>query len=173
MKKLTLFTKAFSIVVLLLSVICCTAKEVSTQLQQENLKFEGEWIVSDYQENGVKTYTYDGDTVRIIKNDGVYYVNGPTWFFPETRFKLDRNMLVGTNIPDIERLRENWPTTSNSALGSAYGKIIFSGTLTMLQDDRIVVTADNWQIFTYQNSGHFQSVKHFPGFYSFVLTRKR
>lgn len=146
---------------------------VVAQSQKEELGFEGCWIVSNYQEGGNKTLKYEGDTVTIVKKDDVYYIDGPTWFFAETKFKLDGNMLVGTNIPDIERLKQNWPTAPDSALGSAYGRIVFKGTLTMLKDGRIAGEHDNWKITFFTDTGRLKSVKRYPKYNQFILTRKK
>lgn len=172
MKRMLLLAMAFSITVLLSSVICCTGKELPitvAQLQQ----FGGEWIVSDFQEGDSKTRVFDGDTVTIVKRDGVYYLDGPDWFFAEARFKLYINILVGTIVPDVERLKTLGPNFPDSVLASACGKIVFNGTLTMLQDGRIVGEHDNWKIRCYTNLGILQSVQRYPGFYRFVLTRKK
>jgi hypothetical protein len=145
---------------------------VVAQSPKEEPGFEGDWIVSDYQEGGNKTLKYEGDTVTITKRGDVYYIDGPTWFFAETKLKLDRNTLAGTNIPDMERLKQNWPTAPDAALGSAYGRIVFKGTLKMLKDGRIAGAQDNWKITIFRDTGRLKSVKRYPKYTQFILTRK-
>jgi len=44
--------------------------------------------------------------LSIIKRGDVYYVSGPTWFFAEARFGIEKNALIGSIMSDIARLEK-------------------------------------------------------------------
>ena len=144
----------------------------TAKVPEEVDKFIGEWIVSEYQEGRNKTRAYDGETVSITKRGEVYFVSGPTWFFAEARFGIEKNALIGSIMPDMARLERTWPGVSKSLLNQAHGKIVFKGKLTMLQDGRISAEQNNWEIFFYENTDRFKNATEYPGFYRFVLTRR-
>ena len=144
---------------------------------QLELVFEGEWIISNYQERGNKTLKFDGEIVRISKENNIYYVEGSNdWFFTKTKkFRLEKeSLLVGIWMPDFNDLKEiysNVPSPSDSVLTNAIGKIVCKGTLTMLQNGHIVVKYDNFSINRNQ-ANRFHSVTMYPDWYQFILTRK-
>ena len=141
-------------------------------------EFEGDWIISSYEEGGTKTLYYDGDVVKISKQRDIFYVDGPTWFFSETRFRLSGSKLVGENRPDYKELRENLTSSSvpesvvQQAAGS--GSMVYTGNLAMGQDGRILAEADNLKIYWVSNvfSKRFDHVERYPGWSKFTLTRK-
>jgi len=141
--------------------------------QQRDIRFEGEWIISDYQEGGNRTYRLDGDIVKISKNNNIYYVEGPNdWFFLKTqKFRAERDdLLVGRYRPNLDDLTQMFPSVSENSRGQAVGKIVLAGTLSMQRNDIIIVEYNYWQI---GHSGGKFIVKENPGWYSFVLTRKK
>ena len=141
--------------------------------QQRDIRFEGEWIISDYQEGGNRTYRLDGDIVKISKNNNIYYVEGPNdWLFLKTqKFRAERDdLLVGRYLPNLDDLTQMFPSASKNSRGQAVGKIVLAGTLSMQRNDIIIVESNYWQI---GHSGGKFIVKETPGWYSFVLTRKK
>ncbi len=186
MKKMKVLAMAFLSVFFLWGVTCCVNLPIAEQQPNWDFNgeetFEGSWTVSGYQEGGVKTLRYDGETVTIVKRGDVYYIDGPTWFFAETKFKLSRNILdqkrrlymlwlEGTNIPDLDRLKTNWPALPVQVLSGAYGRVVFKGTLIMRKDNSIAANQNNFRIF--YNKAGFHHVEEYPDFYQFTLIRKR
>jgi hypothetical protein len=147
---------------------------VGSLLAYEMPEFTGDWIISNYEEGGTVTRKYDGDVVKISKQGDIFYIDGPTWFFSETRFALSGSKLVGTNRPDYERLTENYPSLPESVLQQATGSVVYTGNLTMRQDGRILAEADNLKIYWVSNasSKRFSHVERYAGWTKFTLTRK-
>lgn len=166
MKKTALLTMFFSIAVLLLI--------LDAQSQQMDIRFEGEWIISDYQEGGNRTYKLDGDIVKISKSNGIYYVEGPNdWLFIKThKFREERDdLLVGRYVPNFDDLKEMFESASENMLGQAVGKIVLAGTLSMQRNGIIIVEYNYWHLL-YSYGGRV-TVKETPRWYRFVLTRKK
>ena len=169
MKKMRVF---YLVVVLAVSDLLLSNVNAWAESQQRDIRFEGEWIISDYQEGGNRTYRFDGDIVKIWKDNNIYYVEGPNdWFFLKTpKFRAERDdLLVGRYLPNLDVLTQMFPSVADGTRGQAVGKIVLSGTLSMQRNGIITVEYNYWQI---GHSGGRFMVREKPGWYRFILTRK-
>lgn len=141
--------------------------------------FEGEWVISDYQERGVTTHKHDGKVVTIRKSGNLYTIDAPDWFFLETKFHLSGRTLVGQNVQDYDGLKDIWRDTPESVMpdsvlrqAAASKSVVYRGTMTMLRDGRIAVERDNLEIMFMASTGRFDSVRRHPGWIQFTLSRR-
>jgi len=145
-------------------------------VSSDGQEFEGDWIVSNYAAEGIRTLQLDGAEVKISKQGGVFRLEGPTTEESATLYRLNGNDLVGTLYPDLNMLKKEFPGFPPLSLKQAAssGKVLYNGRLTMGQEGCIKVEYDGAKLFYMHNafSDYFDRVELKPGKYKYVLTRK-
>lgn len=137
------------------------------------LDFKGEWVISNWTERGIPTFKHDGKTVNISEKNGLYEIDSPDWFFNYAKFRLSRNALVGNYVATFEDLTDMFTMPEEVLKQAAASRaVVYSGSLVMLRDGRLVADRSNCQI-TYSREGRFSHVTPFPGWIKFVLTKTK
>ena len=148
-------------------------------ISSEGQGFEGDWIVSGYQEGDALTARFDGTVVRIRKNGIVFLIDGPTNQEATARFHQTGNMLQGAYIPTLAQLsktKEDYPTVPESVLKQAIakGKLVYRINLTQGEDGQISVERDNIAVFFLRNifTSNFDHVVQYPAWCKYTLIKK-
>lgn len=152
------------------------SKVQATAASTDGQDFEGDWIVSGYQEGDAVTSRYDGTVVSISRNGMIFLLDGPTNDEYSTQFRQVGNKLEGVYIPNFSQLKVNFPTVSDRVLQQAVasGKIFYNINLTMGEDGRIHVERDNIELFFVHNivMSTFDHVVQYPGWCKYTLIKK-
>jgi len=176
MKKLIVILSVFSVLLCGFGFSLTASTACATAVSPNGREFEGQWVVSNYQEGEALTLKYDETVVRISKNGGIFLLDGPTTSEIGTRYRLSGNNLIGVFKPDFKELKERYPTAPDRALleAVASGKVVYNIKLTMGEDSRIFVELDNLELFWLRTDStvHFHHIKRHPGYWKYALTTK-
>ena len=146
----------------------------TTAISSKGQGFEGDWIVSGYQEGDTVTARFDGTVVRIRKNGMIFLIDGPTKDESTAQFRQSGSMLQGVHIPMLSQMKEEYPTVPERLLrlAIATGKMYYHINLTMGEDGQIYVERDHSQVFFTSNLDHVDHIDKYPAWFNYFLIKK-
>lgn len=165
-------------IVLLLGLFGCSVATVTqtpvAEAQELEVPWQGEWVVSNWQERGTLTLQYDGEVAKIVEQNGIYTIEGISdAIIIETKFRLGRrNILFGNYIATYDNLVAGFSSLPDGVLrqAAASKSVIYSVSLTAIGRGKIAVERNNCQIFWNQKG--FAYSQQVSGWIKFILTKK-